>query len=242
MRRIVLAAVVPAMLLTAPGVALAAHHGHGRHAARHARRHARRAKHDHLVRFGDPAAASTGSAPTSGSTGAGGAPTSPAAPSTQATTGETAGKVLTFENGVLTIELNGGEKVSGQVTERTELICVPATPPTSTGGDDQSGDSQGGGNQGGGNQGGDDQGGGDDNSGAQTGEHGGPPSQVSPGGSWSGEGDQQLADGAQNMDGEDDDQQQGCETTALTAGAVVREAELDLTGAGAVWERVVVIH
>ncbi len=225
MKRIVLAAVVPAMLLTAPGAALAAHHGHGRHAARHVRRHARRAKHDHLVRFGGPVGPSSAGSNSTGPKGAGGAPTSPSsptAPSAQATTGQTAGKVLTFENGVLTIELNGGDKVSGQVTERTKLICVPAAPPTGTGGDDQ--------------------GGGDDNSGAQTGEHGGPSSQDSPGGGWRGEDDQQGADGAQGVDGDDDDQQQGCETTALTAGAVVREAELDLTGAGAVWERVVLIH
>ncbi|MFI5004165.1 MAG: hypothetical protein ACHQE6_04045 [Solirubrobacterales bacterium] len=223
MKRIVLALVVPAMLLSAPGIALAAHHGHGRHAAHHARRHAGRARHARLVRFGDPTApAGPGSGTPPAGTGA--APTG-ATPTTPTPAGEPAGKVLTFENGVLSIELNGGTKVSGQVTESTRLICLPATPPpTSTGGDDQ--------------------GGGDDGSGVQSGEHGGPASQPSSGG-WSGEDNQQGQQGAgdeQDMDSEDDGQQQSCETSALTAGAVVREAELSLSGSGAVWERIVLVH
>jgi hypothetical protein len=227
MKRIVLALVAPAMLLSAPGIALAAHHhGHGRHAAHHARRHARRARHGGLVRFGDPTApagprSGTPSGPT-GTAPTGATPTTPTPP-----TGEPAGKVLTFENGVLTIELTGGTKVSGQVTEGTRLICVPATPPPSTGGDDQ--------------------GGGDDAPGVPSGEHGGPAAQA-PSGGWGGGDNQQGAgnDGQgmdeQDMDSEDDDQQQGCETSALIAGAVVREAELNLSSAGAVWERVVVVH
>ncbi len=176
------------------------------------------------MRFGDPTVPSgTGSGSTSGLAGAGAAPAGPT-PTTPTSTGETAGKVLTLENGVLTIALNGGTRVSGQVTERTGLICLPATPPTSTGGDDQ--------------------GGGDDASGGQEGEHGALPSQPSSSGVWSGE-DHQQSEGdegdEQNTDNEDN-QRQGCETTALTAGAVVREAELSLTSSGAVWQKIVLVH
>jgi hypothetical protein len=222
MKRIVLALVAPAMLLSAPGIALAAHHGHGRH-AHHARHHARRARHAGLVRFGDPTApAGPGSGAPSGPTGT--APTG-STPTTPTTPGEPAGKVLTFENGVLTIELTGGTKVSGQVTESTRVICLPATPPSSTGDDDQ--------------------GGGDDGPGTQSGEHGGPASQT-PGGGWSSENGQQGAGDGQGMDeqgmGSEDNGQQCCEAaSALVAGAVVREAELNLSSAGAVWERVVVV-
>lgn len=220
MKRIVLALVAPAMLLSAPGIALAAHHGHGRH-AHHARRHARRARHT-LVRFGDPAAPA---GPVSGTPSRPSAPTGPTPANPTAPTGEPAGKVLTFENGVLTIELTGGTKVSGQVTEGTRVICLPATPAPSTGDDDQ--------------------GGGDDAPGTQSGEHGGPASQA-PGGGWSGENGQQGAGDGQDMDeqgmGSEDNGPQCCEAaSALVAGAVVREAELNLSSAGAVWERVVVV-
>ncbi|HWX45222.1 MAG TPA: hypothetical protein VNY52_07850 [Solirubrobacteraceae bacterium] len=180
------------------------------------------------MRFGDltgPSAPGSGT-PTGTSTTPGS--TSPTSPTTP--TGESAGKVLTFENGVLTIELTGGAKVSGQVTERTRLICIPATPPTPTG------------------TGEDDQGGGDDQSGDQEGEHGGPPpwqSSTSSDGGWGGEDHAQAGgdEGDDQMDmNDEDDQPPSCETTALAPGATVRGAELSLTGSGAVWEWVAVIH
>jgi hypothetical protein len=39
----------------------------------------------------------------------------------------------------------------------------------------------------------------------------------------------------------DDGGQEGCTTAALVAGAKVGEAELELTGSGAVWEKVILV-
>lgn len=142
------------------------------------------------------------------------APATPATPTTPAD--ETAGTVTSFTNGVLTITLTDGTVVSGKVTEQTELRCTPATPPTTSGDDDQ--------------RGGDDQGGG------ASGEHGGP--------SVSGQvGASQRSDfqgGGDGGDGSDDNHgaNESCTTAALVAGAMVREAELSLSSAGAVWEKV----
>jgi hypothetical protein len=55
------------------------------------------------------------------------------------------------------------------------------------------------------------------------------------GGDNSGSGDQ----GDNNDQGDDDNNQMGsCDTSALTPGTVVHEAELKLSGAGAVWDKV----
>lgn len=218
MRRIVLAAVVPAALLSAPGTALAHHHhGHAHRAQHHARRHALR--HSHLLRFG------AFTAPAGSPAGSPSAPSSPT-PTPTPTPPQPAGKVLTFEGGVLTIALTGGEKVSGKVTEETRLICVPATPAPST------------------EPGKDDQGGGDDNATQRPGENGGP-GQMAPGQPNGGADHQDQNDNEDDQGGDWDDQDgqpQGCETTVLTAGTPVLEAELNIGPAGAVWESLVIVH
>src|SRR5258708_2940072 len=112
MRRILLMAVTgSALALAAPGVA-SAHHGK--------RHHARHHKRAHLVKFGTASLSTTSSAPT-----------------TTTPTGQPAGKVASFEKGVLTITLTDGSTVSGKVTEDTELGCRSAAAQENSGEDDQ---------------------------------------------------------------------------------------------------------
>jgi hypothetical protein len=122
---------------------------------------------------------------------------------------EPAGTVTKFEEGVLTITLGDGSVFKGKVTEQTRLEC-----PSSTTGQADPGD---------------DLGGGDDQSGSDSGEHGGPSVMGQLNRDFQGE-DQDAND--------DDNGQQACTTAALTSGAKVGEAELVITSAGAVWEKV----
>jgi hypothetical protein len=137
-------------------------------------------------------------------------------------TTENAGEVESFENGVLKIKLKADNSVvTGKVTEDTELRCQSATPPSEPG-DDDSGDSA---------------------SGSQGDNQGGP---SSPDQFASQHGDL-FAHASDNGDQGDDDQGEGSQescspTTALVKGAIVREAELELSGAGAVWEKIVIVH
>jgi hypothetical protein len=131
--------------------------------------------------------------------------------------GEPAGTVASFTGGLLTITLKDGSTVSGKVTEQTELECSSATAPTSTQTDDQ--------------------GGGDDEGGRDSGENGGPA-----GGqpvAHESSDDQQSGDDDQ---GEDEGGSSSCTTAALVPGAVVGEAELSVSGAGAVWKKVELIQ
>jgi hypothetical protein len=196
MKRILIAAVTSSLLaLAVPGVALA-HHGKRHHHASSHRHHAKRAR---LITFGQDAAPAPG------------APTTPSAPGTPA------GKVASFEKGVLTITLADGTSVSGKVTEATEIECHSAAAPTSAGHDDQ--------------------GGGDDAAGRDSGEHGGPmQARVS---------DHNDGQDQQGEDADDDDNVQSTTCTpeaALTKEAVVGEAELKLSSAGAVWEKVEILQ
>ncbi|HWJ50116.1 MAG TPA: hypothetical protein VNR42_03790 [Solirubrobacteraceae bacterium] len=197
MNRMLLTTAMSAMLaIAAPGVA----------SAHNAKRH-HRAHHHHATR----AAVRTFGSPLSPA-GAGSTTTPPTTP----TSGETAGTVTSFTGGVLTITLNNGTTVSGQVTERTELHCLPATPPPPTEGEDR----------------------GDDEGASSESSDGGP--------STSGHGDgASHSDGASSGGGENGDGEgnpgeggQSCTTAALVAGAVVREAELSVSSAGAVWDHV----
>lgn len=114
MRRMLLMAVMgSALALAVPGVA-SAHHGK--------RHHARHHKHAHLVKFGTASVSTTPSGPTA---------TTP--------TGTPAGKVKSFENGVLVITLADESTVSGKVTEATKLECRSATSQQNSGDDDQGG-------------------------------------------------------------------------------------------------------
>jgi hypothetical protein len=137
-----------------------------------------------------------------------------AAPTTTSPTSEEpVGKVVSFEGGVLTIMLTDKSTVSGKVTEDTELRCQPATPLEEQG---------------------DDQGGGGDEGDSQDRENGDSQGQFAT----------QHGDSlARAADAQEGDNQERCTaTTALVPGAVVLGAELKLTGAGAVWDEVEVIH
>jgi hypothetical protein len=112
--------------LAAPSLASARHSKcHGR--SHHACSHVRHAHHARIVKFG--ASAST---------------TAPSGTTPTAPTGETAGKVASFEGGVLTITLNDGSSVSGKVTEQTEISCQSATPTSGDDADEQGDESSGG--------------------------------------------------------------------------------------------------
>jgi len=134
---------------------------------------------------------------------------------------ENAGTIASFdaESGKLTIDLFGGETISGLVTEGTEIKCED------NGGASASSDS---GQE---NEAGDDNGGegevepGDDNGGKeQTGDDGGDNS----------------GPGSENS-GSDDSGDEGsgnCTTADLTPGAVVQEAELQIENGQATFEKV----
>ncbi|MCW3069407.1 MAG: hypothetical protein JWL67_2032 [Solirubrobacterales bacterium] len=197
MKRILLTALTSSLLAAAvPGVA-SANHGKRHHGARHANSHKRHAKRARLVTFG-----SLTTAP---------AVTTPTTPTTPTPAAEPAGKVLSFENGVLVITLADKSTVSGKVTEATRLECSSATAPAS---------------------GGDDQGSGDDSSGGESHEH----AHSSRAHASSHDEGQE---GQQGDDGDDDNASQtSCTQAALVPGAVVGGAELSISSAGAVWEKV----
>jgi len=120
-----------------------------------------------------------------------------------------AATVTSFTGGVLTITLAGGGTQSGMVSEETRIECIPATGPASTEGDgEDSGQSSGASVQ---------------------------PDAVHPLAAQS-HGDEQGQDGQQ--EGQDGSEGTPCTSAALTPGAVVRVAELNVTSAGAVWDRI----
>ena len=140
---------------------------------------------------------------------------------------EPAGTVESFEGGVLKIKLHDGTVVSGRVTEETELRCQSATPPSEPGKDE------------------------DDNQENQEGQEGqqGDEQHGSSSGQFGSQHGDFFAHKADNQGGGDDqDDEHGGQTTetcannVLVPGAVVLEAELKLSGAGAVWEKVDVVH
>src|SRR5918911_272607 len=103
MRRIVYTLLVSSALLgVLPATALARHH---RHRSHHARRHAR----VRVKRFGTEMPSQSGSSGAIEQPGQG--------------NDQNAGTVASFANGKLTIALNDGSTVSGQVTPNTELKC-----------------------------------------------------------------------------------------------------------------------
>jgi hypothetical protein len=133
-----------------------------------------------------------------------------------ASSGEDAGKVASFTGGVLTITLNDGSTVSGKVTGDTEIECAkaPSATPTTSG---------------------EDQGSGDDNEGDK---------------SSSAEGDKSSGDSSEGdkEDAGDDDGQTPaaseppCDSSALTHGTVVHEAELRISSAGAEFESIELVR
>lgn len=144
---------------------------------------------------------------------------------------ELTGTVASFTGGRLAITLHDGTTVSAKVTAGTEIECHAAiAAETRDGG-------QSGGDRGDGGQGdrGDDRG-----DGGQSG--------PGPGGSRQDEnreGDRRDDDG-RDEDGRDgdrrddgvEDEAEHCPATALVVGAVVREADLNVGGAGAIWRKI----
>lgn len=156
---------------------------------------------------------------------------------------DNAGTIASFdtETGELTINLFGGETVSGLVNEETEIKCedhsgASASSEGSDSGEEEAGEDNGGETEqaepgddnGGEEEAGDDNGGqgeeepADDNGGEEAGEDNG--------GDNSGTGSENSGSG--------DGEQSNCTTADLTPGAVVQEAELKVANGQATFEKV----
>jgi hypothetical protein len=170
MKKVLFAVVASSVVLAvAPALAFAESHHHHRGHHRAHRTHAR-VRNEHFgSRSGDDSAASN---------------------STQ-----NAGTVASFSNGVLTLTLNDGSMVSGQVTDATEVKCEGAEPQEMEHSRHADGD------HGGGSNGGDDNGNDDDQ-------------------------------------GEDAQGAAMCSSANLVPGAIVQDAELRISGPGAIWREV----
>src|SRR3954453_2531578 len=136
---------------------------------------------------------------------------------------EQSGTITSFDSstGRLTVSLVNGDSLTGTVSSATEIECdndvVQPTTPASTrhdGGETESGDD----NSGPGST--------DSNSGST--EHT----------QQSGDDDNQGDDNDQGENAQGEDNQASCGMDALTAGTIVKEAELRLTSAGAVFEKI----
>ena len=117
------------LLLASTGIAQARGH--------HARHH-RRGKHGvaHIERILSPVAPALNE-----HTGGGASSSGPGSPGSQAgDSTEAAGTVTSFAHRVLTITLNDGTTVSGQVTEQTEIGCQPAEATAHAASEDGGGD------------------------------------------------------------------------------------------------------
>jgi hypothetical protein len=180
--------------------------------AGHARHHHKRRAHHAQFRFMHLSAASSATTQTA-------TPTTPSTPATPST--ENAGVVSTYEGGVLKLTLNDGSTVSGKVTSGTRIECVSATPAVPTAGQDDEGS-------------GDDNGEGDDQS---QGDH----NQQQVGGqqpSWHGQdGGEENGD-----DGVPATTEPPCDSSALLAKAIVREAELRIGPGGTEFESILLFR
>jgi hypothetical protein len=206
------ATVISTLALALPGAALAS--GHSTHHRRHDHRrsHSHQIEHVRTVHFG--------TVPTDVAPGQ--PPTAPP-PSTS-----TAPKVVSFTAGKLTIELADGTIVSATVNDATEIRCEGIDQDPGMPGDQDRDDGDGSGAPGpSGPSGGSSQGG----PGPSGDQDGGEDDQN--------RGDQDQDRGDVNDQNEDNDEDaERCTTAALQPGAVVGEAELRISAAGAVWEEI----
>jgi len=141
---------------------------------------------------------------------------------------ENAGTIASFdaETGKLTIDLFGGESISGFVTEETEIKCEGSSGASvSSEGDGQSGESEPGDDNGGEEEAGDDNGQGEEEAGDDNG------GQEEPADENGGQGEEPGDDNGGENGG-------NCSATELTPGAVVQEAELQVSNGKAVFEEV----
>jgi hypothetical protein len=124
---------------------------------------------------------------------------------------ENAGTIASFdtETGKLTIDLFGGDEISGLVTESTEIECNETqTSSASISSDGESGDGRG------------------DEAGEEPGDD-------------NGEAEEEPGDDNGDNSGEDDNGSGGnCTTAALVPGATVHEAELNLENGAATFDKV----
>ena len=122
---------------------------------------------------------------------------------------EQSGVITSFDGTILTVTLVNGDVLKGTVNAGTEIECEDTPPSTTTATTRHDGES------------GDDHESGDDNSG--------------PGSTTSGSGD----DNEQGDDNDDQGENEGnCTTASLTPQTIVKEAELHLTSAGAVFDKI----
>jgi hypothetical protein len=121
---------------------------------------------------------------------------------------EQSGTIVSFDSGVLTVSLVNGDTLKGTVDNGTEIECDNPTQTTTTAASRDDG--------------------GDSNSGDQT---------SSMPSSTSGD-DETQGDDDQGDNNDDQGDNSSCGTDALTAGTIVKEAELHLTSAGAVFDKV----
>jgi hypothetical protein len=202
MRRFLFTAVASAALLAVgPSAAMARSH-HQRSHHRSQSRHHRTVRH---LRFGLDRSPSTTASPT---------------PETSA------GRVVSFTGGVLTIKLNDGTMVKGQVSGATGLECEAANS-TSTFQTDRRSRDGGGGDQGGGS---DDETNGKADQGDEA--------------KGNDQGDEAKGNDQAEQGGQGDNEAEGetaCPMTALSPNAVVREADLRISSAGAVWDKIELI-
>jgi hypothetical protein len=139
------------------------------------------------------------------------------APNTSVTTTPSApsapaGTVTSFTNGTLTITLSDGATVSGQVNETTEIRCENGQPSSTEQTDWQQEDSQSG-------PGPDDQQNREDDGGQDQ------------------QGSDDQGQGDDGQDGHDENTEQ-CTSAALLPGAHIRDAELNISSAGSIWEAI----
>lgn len=134
-----------------------------------------------------------------------------------------AGTIASFTGGILTINLFGGDSVHGTVDPNTEIECI--TPGQADREDEQGDDSQQ-----------------SSTTTARAADDGGGDNSGS-GSDDSGDGDSGSNVSGSNVgeDQGDDDMGAACDTSALTPGATVREAELQATSTGLRFEKVEVL-
>jgi hypothetical protein len=141
--------------------------------------------------------------------------------SSGAASAENAGTVQSFSNGILTIALSNGNTVSGTVGRDTEIECMSSAGSQmlhedgDAGSGSQSGD-------------GDDSGSADNEAQGPGGDQGGDQGDDPAEDQGDDQGEEQGADQAENA----------CSTANLIPGALVRDAELRISGSGSAWKKV----
>jgi hypothetical protein len=153
-----------------------------------------------------------------GATGTAGTPSPGDTSPTTAPPNENAGKVASYTGGILTLTLNDNSSVSGIVTNHTRIECISASvPPTSGPGEGRDDD----------NGMGDDQSGSDRNQGAPQ---------------WRGSGEHGQDGGDDHGDDGPATTEPPCDSSALVAGAIVREAELRIGPSGTEFESIEIVR